>query len=382
MTTMEQHSQALAKDAAALRLWKDKVNDKIKAMKEKERHGKISKFKRVSVKKKQSAKSTLEKPKDDFWLLSRYTRKFGDPRSAKNKKLGHRICKMHGYKGVVVPGDNEDLPWKIQNTNSLELENEKVIDLGSDADESIGDQAFEGLKDQQEAQYKEVACGVVASILAEAALKDGETREVKKHKKKRKRKDGKDSKLAGSRLAFALLGDDEVDEDDAASDDDTGHKRPKGKIITTPAPSTPPSPMEKTTSDHALSSGARLDKPITIDLEAGGKGRGRPTKDVREVAHGFWEDFQSNKQADLFFGEQKPVMKRLLARWIKVANDYLRKKRSDDMDMAKKKLTLIEQAMNVHADWKARKNIRHGIERFSAGLEVLLTVAQAPPTLI
>ena len=53
----------------------------------------------------------LAKPDDEFYPLDRYIRKFGRPGA--NKKLKHKVCVIQGVRGVVVPGDDGEQPWKV-----------------------------------------------------------------------------------------------------------------------------------------------------------------------------------------------------------------------------------------------------------------------------
>eukprot|EP00973_Karenia_brevis_P001305 177924-Karenia_brevis.AAC.1 len=67
----------------------------------------------VAVKTQKYKDCELLKPEDPFWPLARYKRKFGNPMSHTNRKLGHKVATVNGHKGVIVPGDDGVGPWKI-----------------------------------------------------------------------------------------------------------------------------------------------------------------------------------------------------------------------------------------------------------------------------
>ena len=132
-------------------------------------------------------KPKLIMPEDDFWLLPRYIKKFGDPNSKENKKKGHRVCRKHGYKGVVVPGDDGEGPWKCQQSLNNALEShETLAEDCSDVSEDLIETIFECLKDEREEQHASVAQGMVAALLAQHATQEDAMPDVpKKQKKKR-----------------------------------------------------------------------------------------------------------------------------------------------------------------------------------------------------
>ena len=56
----------------------------------------------------------LARPKDNFFPLSRYERKYGDPEAPRNRGLKHKIVVVDGINGVVVPGDDGEMPWALE----------------------------------------------------------------------------------------------------------------------------------------------------------------------------------------------------------------------------------------------------------------------------
>ena len=55
----------------------------------------------------------LEWPKDEFWEISRHTKRFGDPQTPANNSRGRKIPRCGGYRGVVVPTDDGTGPWHL-----------------------------------------------------------------------------------------------------------------------------------------------------------------------------------------------------------------------------------------------------------------------------
>ena len=145
-----------------------------------------------------SQNDRLIMPEDEFWLLRRYRKKFGDPKSKENKARGHKVCRKHGLKGVVVPGDDGEGPFRLQRSlqNSLE-KRETLAEDNSDCSDDHVDNLFEQLKDDRDDQHASVAQGMIAALLKSHAQNEEE--ELPKKVKKKAKKKGKTSKAtAGS----------------------------------------------------------------------------------------------------------------------------------------------------------------------------------------
>lgn len=131
-------------------------------------------------------------PEDDFLLLPRYTKKFGDPNSKENKEKGHKVCRKHGYKGVVVPGDYGEGPWRLQQSVNNALESHEIVaEDNSECSSDQVDNVFGTLKEEREEQHASVAQGLVKVLLASFAEQGEATNVPKKvNKKKLKKKKG------------------------------------------------------------------------------------------------------------------------------------------------------------------------------------------------
>ncbi len=77
--------------------------------------------------------TSLEAPDDDFWPCEMYLEEFGHP--TKNKKHGHKVTKMSGMKGALVPGQQKKGPWKVKRRVASAITKEDEHDVGTDSDE-------------------------------------------------------------------------------------------------------------------------------------------------------------------------------------------------------------------------------------------------------
>ena len=147
----------------------------------------------------------MVKPQDDFWPWKRYVSRFGNPLSPKNKKRGHKVTMAHGYKGVIVPGDDGQGPWKLERAVGSKLAKDQEEDVGStDGDEELADNKFHDLKKEEEAAYRAAAAGAMRDILAMCALGDDESKQMDDDLKRKGRK------KAAKRKAAKRKGDDEA----------------------------------------------------------------------------------------------------------------------------------------------------------------------------
>ena len=152
---------------------------------------------RKNVKHVISHNDKLIMPEDDFWLLPRYIKQFGDPSSKGNKAKGHRVCRKHGYKGVVVPGDDGEGPWRLQQSvnNALE-QHETVVDDNSECSSDHVDNVFETLKEEREADHASVSQGMMKALLAKF-VDEREPVDLPKKSKKHKLKKKKGIRATG-----------------------------------------------------------------------------------------------------------------------------------------------------------------------------------------
>jgi hypothetical protein len=57
-------------------------------------------IKAVEVRKQDFDEMALVKPKDLFWPIDRYRKRYGSPNSAKNRRLKHKVTTVKGYKSA------------------------------------------------------------------------------------------------------------------------------------------------------------------------------------------------------------------------------------------------------------------------------------------
>jgi hypothetical protein len=136
------YQKEIAKDLDKAKAWRSKRGNFIESVKARHVKGKFDKEskraagkKSVSVRKRQFNKTELIKPDNMFWPMARYRRKFGSPDLPKNKKLKHVRSKVNGVKGVVVPGDDGEGPFRLRSSEGVELQKDDEEDVGSSGGE-------------------------------------------------------------------------------------------------------------------------------------------------------------------------------------------------------------------------------------------------------
>ena len=143
------------------------------------------------LKKERAFASELARPEDDFYPWARYFRRFGDPRAARNRKLGHKISVVEGVKGVVVPGDDGSQPWKLRRSSQSRLVQEDHESLGSGSEQEqkeVADLKFSDMIQDIESNYAQSAVGVINTILEEIAA-EAENDPKPKRRTRRQHKD-------------------------------------------------------------------------------------------------------------------------------------------------------------------------------------------------
>lgn len=93
--------------------------------------------KAVSLRNQRFSEYALIRPKDKFWPIKAYRDKFGDPQSARNRKLNHRACTMSGHVGVLVPSDEADGPWDVEHREGMRNLLDREEDVGSSGGEDL-----------------------------------------------------------------------------------------------------------------------------------------------------------------------------------------------------------------------------------------------------
>ena len=95
--------------------------------------------KSVAVRSQDYSDMQLIRPADDFYPMERYRKKICSPDDPKNKKLGHKRSCVGGVKGVIVPGDDGIMPFKLNRMEGLRTEKDTEHDVGSsDGEDKAG----------------------------------------------------------------------------------------------------------------------------------------------------------------------------------------------------------------------------------------------------
>ena len=114
-------------DVTELRTWRSKRATYIKkllarkqnvASGSKRRDG----VKKVNLKRSRISMTSLIHPDDLFFPMRRYRKQFGSPSKPCNKKLGHKISVIDGVKGIVVPGDDGEMPFRLRRQSQTQVD--------------------------------------------------------------------------------------------------------------------------------------------------------------------------------------------------------------------------------------------------------------------
>lgn len=115
-------------------------------------------------------------PDDDFWRVEDYERVHGPLALAKKRK--HKVTKLHGIRGVLVPTTDSATPqpFKVRRRLAEEIVHEQEHDVGdsSDMDPDDADQKYRDLCEEASDAYKKSCVGMVSSILATCAMSAGD----------------------------------------------------------------------------------------------------------------------------------------------------------------------------------------------------------------
>jgi len=155
----------LGSNAEKLHGWRQRRAARAKEEKEKlEKRGEKKTLsdgiKAVGLNEKKSDALSLVRPEDAFYPLQRYINLYGHPDLSRNRKLGHKVCVIEGISGVVVPGDDGKMPFKLERRQSTSMELTREHDVGSDGgDESEAEGKFLELRSQASEAYDAVAVG-------------------------------------------------------------------------------------------------------------------------------------------------------------------------------------------------------------------------------
>jgi hypothetical protein len=306
----EKYQQELGKDREKLNLHLQRrakvVARCLKRKSDGRRQGGIRK---VSVHQKEFEETALVKPADKFWPMNRYTAKFGSPQAPRNKKLGHVVIKMGGYKGVLVPGDDGEGPWDVITKTGSRAEKDEELSVGSDGgDEEAANSAFVGTRSLMRLELAEAAAGALQSVLNTVALTEDEVKKEEENNKRRKLGKRRNAKKVESKPVRRGLFDFNVDSDD--TDEDGGASKKK-----TPNKMAKGTGLRNLPADDAKSAGAQRNKGPkakstskdtsaadgAVDNES--KGPGAPKKDVFEMTDSLWADFAVADENSNFYSQ-------------------------------------------------------------------------------
>ena len=273
----------------------------------------------VRVQNSQYQDSALRRPDDNFLPMKAYKSLYGSVDLPANKKLGHKRAKVHGVKGVVMPGDDGKTPWKVeyrQGTNISKIDEE---DCGStNGSESGAEDKFQALCKRENEGRKEVAVGAMLSILEACGAPPTEEEQArmkaravlrKKQRAKAKANNTHAKKRRHTTGCYLAGSEDETESSEPAVKRKCTKSAARGSNETTPVAS----PLEKpdcqdrkepgTGSSRKKNGigGAEIDDldgcgPQALSFEdefedKGEKGRGAPKKDSRHIAEAQWGRF-------------------------------------------------------------------------------------------
>jgi len=131
-------------------------------------------------------------PRAKFWHWKKYFRRYGDPKSPRNKRRGHRKVTIAGQTGVAVPPDSDDdQPWEIDTRYEDELGLEEQLGeevSGDDIDfEGELETQFDQLNEQDDAALESAIRGQsfksMMQEIAEQAAAEAKAEEERKNNK-------------------------------------------------------------------------------------------------------------------------------------------------------------------------------------------------------
>ena len=264
----------------------------------------------MSVKSQQYEDTVLIKPKSKFWPLERYIEQFGDPKGARLKKLGHKITRIQGYQGVLVPGDDGTGPWDLETRTGTRLEKDEEESVGSSGGEQdVAETKFASMRKAMRGSLAAAAVGAMNDILAscsappEERAKEMENRKRRKMQAKKKRKaQGEVEKKRQYSRAFIDLDVDSMDSDSDGEDVVVGlHKRQAKRISlgndakAAKAPSGPSPSKAEAVGDVVPHKGE--------EENVSKNSKGAPSKDSLLVEARLWSDFSVAAEGSAFFSK-------------------------------------------------------------------------------
>ena len=340
--------------------------------------------KSVAVRTQNDKDMVLVKPSHDFWPLSRYRARFGSPSRPANKKLGHKKCMLSGHPGVIVPGDDGEGPWKVEDRSGFRLEQDREEDLGSSGgEEELAAERFSTLRSQQDEAFREMAVGAMADILASYELDDAgkKNEELRRSKRAAMRKKRKDKRPKHTHLAAAFCCELESsgDEEEDAPPNARHRRRAAGAASSAAG------------SSQALSAaGAQAAPAAGSSGGAGGAGgekkekKSAPKKDVFAMEQQMWAEFKNAGTTSQFFSSTSHITLRLLVRWSNVARTKLAAggnlENRAQMEVCQKRFQIMESCIKIHRSWTSRgTDVARAYQEFDRAWAVLESFANAAP---
>jgi hypothetical protein len=355
---------------------------------------------KVHLTKSKFKQSTLDRPEDDFYPINRYRKRFGDPRSAKNRALNHKICFVEGHRGVIVPGDDGAMPWKLKHSEGHSTNLVEDLEIGSsEEDGECAEQKFDDLKDIEEANYAAtVSQGAMRDLLGEYALDEEEQEDDKNGKKSKPKKikskgDGDDNgesakKKAKMQRGQFQLADDGSDSDEVAPAKIKSKAKAKAKGTSSKIGATTLGNIASTKASEVVAPGARLPGGIADpDLDENGKARGAPLKDCRHIAQSQWATYETADETSNFFNiARSDVQRRYLIRWLskcvqKVLACNEGSSERVEYEKAQKQLSILETSIKIHRTWATRTDMSKGYQELESQWSLLCHYANAEPSM-
>jgi hypothetical protein len=334
----------------------------------------------------------LKRPSDKFFPLKKYRRLFGDPLSAKNKKLKHVVSVVDGIRGVVVPGEDSDdsQPWELINVNGKRIEHDESEDVGSDGGEDeVAAERFQILKDNETRAHAEIAQGAMMSILQTMELTTEErvkeqTQSAKKKSAKKRNKTKKNVKTQSTLKSFLGVAEGDSDESDQDAGKQIKHKAKKALLTVR---------VSAGGAAAGSSSGAIDVEQHEVVEEAGTegdneggpqKGRGAPKKDVLAMEANFWNEIVDADEHSVYFCKVSDVQRRLVVRWANTARTKAASCGDANLkakyEGVAKRLQIIELIIALHRKWVQRSgDVARSYAEFESAFNVLETFAVAAP---
>jgi hypothetical protein len=313
--------------------------------------------------------------------------KFGHPSG--NKKRGHKVTKLNGIKGVLVPCDGSQGPWKVIRSVAGTISKQDKHETGSGSDEADPDDIDSKFKDmiqEDQSAYDSTCVGVVASILAqcskEADSKDEAPRSgnSKGHPSAAQAasSSSKDIDLSARKRRSSWIS--------SGSEDEGRHRKGiKGSKGSGAAPKKAAVRAAQGSTGHASGTAPSATQASQPEKEKSGSltGKaGRPEKVIEAIASEHIYKFRMADESSLYFGEGQPAQLRSISRYIVTVSSKVLSAPADkeeELTMAKKQLQVVEAGMKVHVQWLGRKARGQAVLNFNRAWESLLAFCASDP---